>query len=144
MLRFSFSLDDLPVELVDSETAAYYRLDGTLRLHQGNEVMFAEADVPVVEFAAWLCAWWTSHQPAKSYTPEGADPDYGPLLLLAPAGGARHTLTHTWGDTLINCTAEQASWHHAIARFCKDVRQAVWERYNLHLDRLLPPLQPSP
>lgn len=52
MLHFSFSLEDLPVELVGSETAAYYHLDGMLRLHQGNEVVFAEVAVPVVEFAA--------------------------------------------------------------------------------------------
>lgn len=144
MLRFSFTLDALPAEQVDSETAAYYRLDGTLRLHQGTAVVFAEADIPVVAFAAWLCAWWTSHQPAKSYTPDGSDPDYGPLLRLAPAGDARHTLTYTWGDMLANCTAAQASWHHAVARFCEDVRQAVWECYHLRLDRLLPPLQPFP
>ncbi|MFC6225817.1 hypothetical protein ACFP2F_21405 [Hymenobacter artigasi] len=128
---------------MDSETAAYYRLEETLRLHQGNEVVFVEAAVPVVEFATWLCAWWTAHQPAKSYTPNGADPDYGPLLLLAPTGGGCHRLMYSRGNTPANYKAEQANWHYAVTRFCEDVRQAVWERYHLHLERLLPPHQLS-
>lgn len=99
--------------------------------------------------SAWLCAWWRSGQPAQSYTPDGHDPDYGPMLVLAPAGGTRHRLTYTGDGTLANCAAEQADWYHAVAQFCEDVRQAVWERYHLHLDhlhldRLLPPLLPHP
>jgi hypothetical protein len=138
MLRFSFSLDYLPAELVDSDTAAYYRLDGTLRLHHDKEVVFAEEAVPVVAFAAWLSAWWTAHQPASSYTPYDADPDYGPLLVLAPDGGAHYRLTYTGGSALAHCTAAQAHWQQAVAQLCEDVRQAVEKRYHLRLERLIP------
>jgi hypothetical protein len=140
VLRFPFSLDDLPAELVTTETSAYYRLDGTLRLDQGPERIFEEAGVALVEVAVWLCHWWTSNQPAQSYTPDGADPDYGPMLLLAPAGGTHSRLTYTWGDTLSTCTAEQGEWRHAVRQFRADLRQIVWERYHVRLDRLLPAL----
>ena len=143
MLRFSFFLDELPAEQVDSETAAYYRLDGTLHLHQGTEAVFTEAAVPLVEFAVWLSAWWTSRGLAKSYTPDGSDPDYGPMLLLAPAGSAHYCLTYSWGETPVSCTAEQVRWKDTVTQFREDLRQVVLERYQLSLDRLLPPLPPS-
>ncbi|AIZ63757.1 hypothetical protein PK28_08735 [Hymenobacter sp. DG25B] len=138
MLRFSFSLNELPAKLVDSEICAYYRLDGTLRLHQGPEVVFEEGGVPLVEFAVWLSSWWKSNQPAQSYMPDGSDPDYGPMLLLAPTGGTHYRLTYTWGDTQANRTAEQAEWGNAVTQFCEDLRQIVLKRYHLCLDNLLP------
>ena len=141
MLRFFFALDDVPAELVYSEGTAYHRLDGTLGLAHGTQVVFEEAALPVVEIAVWLSGWWTSQQPARVYEPDWADPDRGPLLVMAPAGGTCHRLTHTDGDAVAQWTAERTEWERAVTQFREDVRQAVLERYSVRLDELLPPFK---
>ena len=139
VLRFLFSIDELPSELVTTETSAYYCLDGSLCLDQGTDLVFEECGVLLVEFAVWLSGWWKSNQPALSYTPEGSDPNYGPMLLLASAGETSHRLTYPWENTLANWTAEQAEWEDAVTQFREALRKVVLERYRLRLDRLLPP-----
>ena len=124
MLRFSFSLDDLPADLVDSETSAYYRLDGTLRLDQGPERIFEEAGVALVES---LSDSAIGGRPTNRPSPV-TDPDCGPMLLLALTGNAHSRLTYTCGDTHTTCTAEQSEWEHAVRQFREDLRQIVWER----------------
>ena len=49
MLRFLFSFDEHPAEQVYNETTAYYRLDDTLRLAHGPEVVWEEIALLLVE-----------------------------------------------------------------------------------------------
>ena len=142
MLRFFFTLDEVPAELVYDESTAYYRLDGTLGLAHGTQVVFEETALPVVEIAEWLSVWWMSQQPARVYEPDWADPDRGPLLVMAPAGGSCHRLTHSDGDDVAQWTAERTEWEKAVTQFREDMRQAVLERYGVRLDERLPSFKP--
>ncbi|WP_460502798.1 DUF7878 domain-containing protein [Hymenobacter agri] len=144
MLRFSFCFDEVPAELVYNETVAYYLLDGTLCLTHGPEIVWKEIALPLVEVAMWLSEWWACQQLPRAYTPDGAEPDSGPMLVFMPAEGNRHRLTYTWGDALIHWTAEQAEWGHAVKQFREEVRNIVLERYRVRLDRFLPLFPSSP
>lgn len=141
MLRFLFTLDNVPPERVYSEATAYYCLDGTFGLAHGTQVVFEEDALPVVEVAVWLSGWWTSRQPPLVYEPDWADSDYETLLAFAPDGNSGHRLTHTYGGAVAQWTADRTEWKNAIMQFREDVRQVVLERYGVRLDFMLPPLQ---
>lgn len=136
MLRFSFTLDEFDRSLVKEHTA-YYLVDGTLRLQDDNEVVFEETGMPLVELAVWLSAWLAAPQRARSFLPEGYVEDEGPMLHLTPLGSG-YRLTHAYADPPASCEATQAEWAAAFTQFIDDLRHAVWARYQVTLEQVLP------
>jgi hypothetical protein len=136
MIHFSFSFDEISQELI-TESTAFYRLDGPLRLDSSTETVFEEEGVPLVELAVWLFHWMASNKASCSFLPEGYDKDYGPMLHLAPVDGNKYCLSYNYGETSSSLTAASGEWEVAFTRFLEDLRQAVRDKYNLQLDAVL-------
>ena len=136
MIRFSFSFDEISQELI-TESTAFYRLDGPLRLDSSMGTVFEEEGVPLVGLAVWLFHWMVSNKAARSFLPDGYDEDYGPMLHLAPVDGNQYCLSCNYGETTSNLTATSSEWEVAFNQFLEDLRQAVKEKYNLQLDAVL-------
>jgi hypothetical protein len=136
MIRFSFSFDEIPQELI-TESTAFYRLDGLLRLDAGMEAIFEEEGMPLVELAVWLFHWMKSNKTTRSFLPDGYDEDYGPMLQIAPTDVNQYCLSYNYGENTSTLTAALDEWEAAFKQFLDDLRQAVKDKYNLQLDAVL-------